>query len=164
MIVFLPFCSAPCGCRGPETNAEKLAAIEQMYAEFAGEFGGAADITVAEVMEAQKTEKIVLVDVRERKETDVSMIPGAITKEQFERDIDSYRDHRIVTHCTVGYRSGLYAKKLHERGYRVANLKGAILSWTHSGGDLANEQGPTRKVHVYGSKWNLAAEGYEPVW
>jgi hypothetical protein len=34
-----------------------------------------------------------------------------------------------------------------------------------SGGELADATGaPTRRLHVYGERWNLAADGYETVW
>lgn len=44
-------------------------------------------------------------------------------------------------------------------------MKGAILAWTHSGGELVDSAGnPTRRVHVHSKKSDLVADGYEGVW
>ena len=58
----------------------------------------------------------------------------------------------------------MYAKDLQAKGWKVFNLKGAILAWTHAGGPLVDPEGPTRRVHVYSSRFNLVAEGYDAVW
>ena len=92
------------------------------------------------------------------------MIPGAITQKEFEDRADELRGRTVVTYCTAGYRSGLYARKIQAKGWQVLNLEGSILSWTHAGGPLVNDQGPTKRVHVYNADWSLEAEAYEPVW
>jgi rhodanese-related sulfurtransferase len=105
------------------------------------------------------------VDVRESSEQQVSMLPGAIPVEEFERTLEKYRDRIIVTYCTVGYRSGVYARKLREQGLDAFNLRGSILLWLHSGRQVVDGDGrSTRRVHVYGSEWDLDPEGYESVW
>eukprot|EP00898_Chlorokybus_atmophyticus_P002204 jgi/Chlat1/2985/Chrsp2S08917 len=96
----------------------------------------------------------------------VSVIPGALHKEEFEAKKDSYKEGIIVLYCTIGLRSGKYAAALRAQGFDARNLKGSILSWTHEGGELEEPgtHAPTKRVHTYGEKWALAAEGYEPVY
>ena len=92
------------------------------------------------------------------------MIAGAITASDFEDNKQAYDGTTIVTYCTIGGRSGRYAQRLHEAGVKAYNLMGAILAWTHAGGELVDTEGPTKRVHTHGRKYALVADGYEPVW
>ncbi|CAK9092473.1 Pentatricopeptide repeat-containing protein [Durusdinium trenchii] len=140
----------------------------------------------------EKGENVVLVDVRGSEEQAVSMIPGAVTKEYFESDLlpkllasdPSDKAPLVVPYCTVGFRSGVYAKELIERkGLRnVRNGEGVIM-WTFDGNGLVQPGGPgstvaqalgrsaeaelaqtawpsVTRVHVFGKPWDMAAEGY----
>lgn len=154
-----------CGQPSASTEEEKRAEIANLYGGYRHSFPAVASIRVDQLQELQKNNpRVVLVDVREPKEQAVSMLPGAIALHTFERDIDTYRGATVVTYCTIGYRSGLFAQTLQQQGWRVFNLEGSILAWTHNGGKLVNEKGLTREVHVYGRRWNLVAPGYEAVW
>ncbi len=158
--------SAGCG-PPPKEAAARLERIDQLYetARFLT-FADVPEVTVSELTGAlARGEPLVLVDVREPAEWEVSMIPGAVTEEQFERDLAAYRHRRIVTYCTIGGRAGAYAKKLRGQGLAAEVLKGSILAWTHAGRPLVGADGrPTKRVHVYKESFNLAAEGYEPTW
>ena len=58
-----------------------------------------------------------------------------------------------------------YATTIHAaQGITVLNLRGGILAWTHAGGSLRDRDGETRRLHVYGRKWDLAPRGYETTW
>ena len=47
----------------------------------------------------------------------------------------------------------------------VQNLAGSMLAWTHADGELVDSDGnPTKRLHVFGKRWNLAADGYEGIW
>ena len=146
------------------TNDEKRAQIEAVYARSKRLFPEVPELTVEELDRLSTTTSVVLVDVRADKEQRISMIPGAVTAQEFERFPDRFRNETIVAYCTVGHRSGLYVKKLLSQGWQAFNLKGAILAWTHAGRELVDDQGPTRRVHVAGSKWSLEADGYDPTW
>lgn len=149
----------------PATNATPLEQIETMYAEYREDFPEVKEITPRGVADLQKSDGIVLVDVREPKEQAVSMIPGAITAEAFAAAEETYRDKTVVTYCTIGARSGVFADALRKKGFDVFNLKGSLLAWTHAGLPLTDANGQeTKRVHVYGKTWDLAAEGYEAVW
>ena len=89
---------------------------------------------------------------------------GTISKKRFEESRDAYRNFEIVPYCTIGYRSGVYAQGLQKSGFKTRNLKGSVLSWAHAGGKFVDSKGKaTKRVHVYGEKWNLLPEGYEGV-
>lgn len=146
------------------TDEEKLVRIYEMYEGYKKSFPDTPDVSVEELIAMRENSDIVLVDRREKKEQEVSMIPGAITSDEFEKNIEQYKDKPIVVYCTIGSRSGKYARRLIKKGMRAYNLKGSILAWTHAGKELVSEGEETRRVHVYGRKWNLAPEGYEAVW
>ncbi len=150
------------GTGGEESRAER---ISEMYAGYRSEFPLVGDIDVAELradLEGQSPP--VLVDVRTEEERAVSLIPGAISKEEFESRRGELSGRSVVTYCTIGYRSGLYADELRRQGWEVRNLAGSILAWTHGGGELEHDGRPTRRVHVYGKRWDLAADDFESVW
>ncbi len=145
------------------SDAEKYAAIQKEYEGYHKKvFPEVSDLSVEKLLERKKEEKIILVDLRSPKEYGVSMIPGAITAEEFEANREWYKDHKIVTYCTIGYRSGLYAKKLRRENVEAFNLAGGLLAWAHAGKTFTCTTGETRKVHVYGENWNLLPETYQP--
>lgn len=165
MVLLLTACNSTDIGPTPATNATPLEQIETMYAEYREDFPEVKEITPQGVADLQKSDDIVLVDVREPEEQAVSMIPGAITAEAFAAAEETYRDKRVVTYCTIGARSGVYADALRKKGFDVFNLKGSLLAWTHAGLPLTDADGQdTKRVHVYGKTWDLAAEGYEAVW
>jgi rhodanese-related sulfurtransferase len=126
-------------------------------------FPGQPEISVAEWLARPKDRPAVLVDVREPHERRVSMLPGAITKEDFERDGARYRSWLVVPYCTIGLRSGLYTRELRGRGFKVRNLAGSALAWAHAGLPFEAGGKATRRVHVFNPDWNLLPRGYEPV-
>jgi len=144
------------------TDEQKFREIEKMSGKVS--LPGVPELTVAELRQLQSQQEIVLVDVRTPDEQVVSMIPGAITASEFEDNRRSYQDATVVTYCTIGGRSGRFAKGLVDAGVKAFNLRGAILAWTHAGGELVDTEGPTRRVHVHGRKFDLTADGYESVW
>lgn len=145
-------------------DQQKLSQIEEMYEKVRASLPGVPELTVDELRQLQSQEKVQLVDVRTPDEQVVSMIPGAITASEFEGNPKAYEGATVVTYCTIGGRSGQYAQRLNAAGVKAYNLKGAILAWTHAGGELVDTEGPTKRVHTHGRKFDLAADGYEPVW
>ncbi len=122
-------------------------------------------ITAQELIAILAEKEIVLVDVRTPEEQLISGLPGAIDVDEFESRADELAGSSVVTYCTIGYRSSRYAEELLHQGWDVKNLTGSILSWTHVRGPLVDPAGqPTRRVHVFSDKWNLVADGYEPIW
>ncbi|MCP9927084.1 MPT-synthase sulfurylase [Cyanobium sp. CH-040] len=159
-----------CGPRLPrQASDQQLAAeVERRYAAFRRRlFPAVPDISVADWLSAGRPagsgRQRLLVDVRDAHEQAVSMLPGAISRQAFERDRERYRDHLIVPYCTIGLRSGLYAQELIDQGFAARNLAGSVLAWAHAGQPFEAGGRSTRRVHVYGADWNLLPRGYEPV-
>ncbi|WP_182865289.1 rhodanese-like domain-containing protein [Rhodopirellula sp. JC639] len=105
----------------------------------------------------------VVVDVRSDAEVNVSIIPGAITKKQFETDRGQYQGRTVIPYCTVGGRSGAYAKQLAAKGVKVKNYKGSILKWVDAELPLVTLDGkPTNRVHTYSDRYKIPSK-YEQV-
>jgi len=70
------------------SDDQKREQIEKMYRKYERKFPEVTSISVAELQELQELQEddtpIVIVDVREPKEYAVSMIPNAITAEEFQ--------------------------------------------------------------------------------
>jgi sodium/bile acid cotransporter 7 len=146
------------------SEAEKRAKIESLYQGYKRDFADVEDIAPAEAMELLKSGRVVFVDVREEKEQVVSMLPGAITEEAFLKHPERYQDKVIIGYCTISYRSGKLAEKLRTRDIAMLNLRGGLLAWVHAGGKVYDRNGETRRIHVYGRKWDLGPKDYQAVW
>jgi sodium/bile acid cotransporter 7 len=146
------------------SDAEKRAKIEAMYRDYQKDFADVEDIDPREAMKLLQEGKAVFVDVREAKEQKVSMLPGTITEAQFLRSPEKYGDRILIGYCTISYRSGKLAQKLRAKGLSMLNLRGGLLAWVHDGGKVYDQNGETRRIHVYGRKWDLGPKDYETVW
>jgi rhodanese-related sulfurtransferase len=148
----------------PLTNAEKLTTLHAMVAEVRERYPTVRGLDATQVSELIRAEDAVLIDVRTQEERQVSAIAGAITPEEFTADPTRFGERPVVAYCTVGERSARFVQEMAEAGFDVFNFEGSLLAWTHDGGALVDAQGPTRNLHVYGSAWDLAAEGYQTTW
>ena len=147
------------------TEADRRAALRAMIADNRDAFPDVPTLDAAAVERHLRDQSAILVDAREPEERAVSTIPGSLAAEEFERQASELRGRKVITYCTVGHRSAEYTRWLLEDGWDAVNFAGSILAWTHAGGELVDPEGnPTRRVHVYGERWNLAADGYETVW
>ena len=107
--------------------------------------------------------EFIVVDVRSPREYKVSVIPGAITKAQYEQDAKKYRGRLVIPYCTVGARSGSYAKQLAKEGVKTKNYQASILGWVRAGLPLVTLDGhPTKRVHTYSDDYQVPS-GYEQV-
>jgi len=98
--------------------------------------------------------QFVLVDVRSDAEVKVSIIPGAITKSQYEADRTRYRGRLAIFYCTVGVRSEDYAERTTRQGIHAQNFRGSILEWVDAGLPLETTEGdPTNRVHTYSDQY-----------
>ena len=146
------------------TDGDKLEAIESMYLRSKKGFPEVPEVTSEQLQALRGDSSVVIVDVRTPEEQAVSMIEGAITSREFEATPEKFADKTVVAYCTMGYRSGRYARELQRHGQRAFNLRGAILAWTHSNGALVNTEGSTKVVHVHSPHCDLVAEGYKAIW
>jgi rhodanese-related sulfurtransferase len=153
------------------------------HAQFGEFFGGGADVEVVDTatlskmlqarakaqseLDSQKKDanstRFVLVDVRSDAEVNVSVIPGAITKAEYEKNEGQYVGQLVIPYCTVGGRSNAYAKQLVKKGVTVKNYKGSILEWVAAELPLVTLEGkPTNRVHTSSSRYRVP-DKYEQV-
>jgi rhodanese-related sulfurtransferase len=100
----------------------------------------------------------VLLDVRTREEFAVSHLQGAehVQPDASASAVRYAKSRAIVTYCSVGYRSGGFAKKLIDAGYtHVLNLEGSIFAWANEGRPVVQNGGGVEKVHPYNRTWGL---------
>lgn len=153
-------------CLVPADDPGRLARIEAMTASYDTRFPGVPEVGAAELRDRlERGEPLVLVDVRSEEERRVSTLPGAVRSEDVEAHPERFAGQKLVAYCTIGERSGWWALKEREAGLDVANLRGSVLAWTHAGGPLVDPDGrPTKRVHVYGWRWDLARTDYQATW
>lgn len=97
---------------------------------------------------------VVLLDCRAREEYDVSHIAGAIWVGDEIKSVEGFdKNKKYIVYCSVGYRSGVYAKKMNQKGYNALNLWGGIFHFMNSGNKVEDANGPTDRVHPYNEKW-----------
>ncbi len=116
-------------------------------------------ISVSDVL-GYKKDEIILLDVRELEEYETSHIPGALYIGYENPDwsvLDNIpQDAKVITYCSIGYRSEKLGEMLQEKGYSsVFNLYGSIFEWANRGLPLENQDGDnTHQIHTYNKKWS----------
>lgn len=123
-------------------------------------FPDTPDVTYEDIQ--NMGENCILIDCRNSKERSYSMLPNAITKEEFQQRKYEIlaKDIPIIPYCAIGGRSGKYAKEMKEiyEECDIFNYKGSFIDWCHNGGSVVNKLGePTKEV------WIGNLEDYYPV-
>lgn len=99
---------------------EALSVVDGMVKRYVEQFPGVEIFPTDQLLEyvtrkqndptGSIAENIIIVDVREEPEMDVSIIPLAITRQEFEQDVIEKLDKNaaIVPYCTIGNESYLH--------------------------------------------------------
>ncbi len=109
---------------------------------------------------SQEKDNLVILDIRSKKEFEVSHIEGArfVDYDRFSTDDvkELSVESEIVVYCSVGYRSEKVGEKLLKSGYtNVRNLYGGIFQWKNDGYEVVDMQSkPTDSVHTYNKRWS----------
>jgi rhodanese-related sulfurtransferase len=109
------------------------------------------------IEEIANDSSILIMDIRERKEYEVSHLPQAETGLAFRGELRNKKlkeipkDAQIRLIGSVGIRSEMIGEKLLQAGYsNVKNLYGGIFSWANQGHPLIDKDGnPTTYIHGY---------------
>lgn len=144
-------------------NRKRRRKAEQMYGRYRRAFQEIGEMRAETALLSHLRERIVSVDIRDREEQNVSMLPGAMTESEFLADPEKFNGCNVLCYCTIGYRSGLFVKQHGNRFPFLRNLYGGLLLWLHAGGSLEHGGEKTCRVHVYGPRWALQPVGYLPV-
>ena len=142
-------------------DKKMLAKVAQTYSEIAKPFTCKSITAFALIKEMTKNKNIVLIDIRENKEQKISMLPNAITEEEFLKSPNIFKNKKIIAYCTIGHRSGKFAEKF--KKLNIYNLEGGVLAWSHFKGRFYKDKKETNKVHVYSKEWNFLNSSYEAV-
>jgi len=163
--LFLFLSLAPHSALGDETltGQQKKEIVYRMYDNYRKDFPWVKEISPEAAMREMETGKILFVDTRKPAEMEVSMLPGAITQEEFLKDPARYKDRLVAAYCTISYRSGKFAMEMVEKGIQIYNLRGGLLAWVLEGGKVYDAQGETKRINVYGKEWDYPPKGYESV-
>ncbi|MEM8485183.1 MAG: rhodanese-like domain-containing protein [Bacteroidota bacterium] len=102
----------------------------------------------------------LLIDIREKKEYEVSHLAGAIHMDPDTRRFKALKgvdkDAPIVVYCSVGYRSSKMAEKLEKAGFtNVSNLEGSIFTWANEGHTVMRGEEEVKAVHPYNRVWGM---------
>ena len=144
-------------------DVHRKSVATKMYYSYMKGFPGIKTLKTSEI----NPSKTVFVDCRSEQEREVSIIPGAISLEQFKKQ-EHTPENDVVFYCTIGYRSAKAIEKL-QKDYKnlnrtCFNLESSIIGWLHEGGELTSPNGtPTTRVHVYGKAWDLAPTRFTSV-
>lgn len=124
--------------------------------------GDVPEVTVPEVDSLMRTStEVVFIDARERKEYEVSHLPGALWVGYDDFDLDRMdtvdKAAKVVAYCSVGARSEDVTRKLIKAGFQdVSNLYGSIFEWVNQEHQVVDMDGePTKEVHAYNKKWGI---------
>jgi rhodanese-related sulfurtransferase len=135
-----------------------------MADQISSKFPKAPQLSIEEFLKLKEDQKpFVLVDVRELRETKVSILPGSITKAEYEKEKDKYKNYTVIAYCTIGYRSSEYVQGLVKEDINAFNLKESLLGWAHRGLTFTSKGTETKKAHVYEEAWNFLPKGYTGV-
>jgi rhodanese-related sulfurtransferase len=109
---------------------------------------------------------IIVFDVRESAEFEVSRIPGALRVDPgtwsstfLKQHSSVVRDKTIVFYCSVGVRSSKLAGRVQDElrragAVQVYNLRGGIFRWHNEERSLVDASGAeTPYIHPYDSRW-----------
>jgi rhodanese-related sulfurtransferase len=101
------------------------------------------EVTIDDVKaKLDRSEKFLLIDVREESEYAIDHLPGALHlgKGIIERDVEDRvpdQNTPLVLYCGGGFRSALAADNLQEMGYtQVFSMDGGIRGWREKGFSL----------------------------
>ncbi|KYG84054.1 hypothetical protein AWW67_02780 [Roseivirga seohaensis] len=108
------------------------------------------NISPSEAKNLIQSQKLLILDVREQAEYEVSHLSGA---KRFTPEVlkSIEPDTEILVYCTVGVRSASLAKELKNQGFsNVHNIDLGVVNWKNQGFEVVDDkEQTTEKVHVY---------------
>lgn len=151
-LFFILFISVITAAQSQETLADLLGKYNSHSVPY---------ISPEELAQQSKQEALLLLDVRDKIEFEVSHIPKAIHlgSDNFASHhkilSSTKKDAPIVVYCSVGVRSEKMGLRLEKMGFNnVKNLYGGIFEWKNKGYSVVDSAGKdTQNVHVFSKKW-----------
>ncbi|MFT6406700.1 MAG: rhodanese-related sulfurtransferase [Arenicella sp.] len=144
--------------------------LETMHKVIEKEYQSVAHLSASGFAELD-ADTVVIFDVREPKEFEVSHIDGAIQimpaiepSEFIQNYGDLLAGKQVVFYCSVGRRSSALLSKLADAPFKLGaqssyNLIGGVFSWVNQGRQLSSSsQAMTNQVHPYNRYWGRLVE------
>ena len=101
-------------------------------------------------------QSFILVDVRSDRERSISVIPGAISQAEFEKNQKTYSGKVVIPYCTIGGRCGDFSRRLAQAGWTVRSYRGSIVEWVQNELPLVTPQGEvTTMFHSNGGSFRI---------
>ena len=103
---------------------------------------------------------LIIFDVREKQEYEVSHIQNAIHVGYNDFNLIKTlklipKNSMVIVYCSVGYRSGKITNQLRENYINAYNLEGGIFKWSNSKLNLFDSNNNiTKKIHGYSKDWS----------
>ena len=128
-----------------------------MLQKYYADFPRVNPIELKRILKAN--ENVILLDVRESNEYNVSHLPNAL---HFGYETHNWlllenlpKDTPVIVYCSIGARSQVVEEELLKKGFsNVRNLHGGIFLWSNSDFLLIDSNGhPTSKIHGYDQTW-----------
>lgn len=126
--------------------------IERVYSDF-------PTIAPDEAEKLIGKDNVYFLDTRERKEYEVSHIPGAVwvgyDRLEWVAINAIPRDAHVIVYCSIGARSQNLGNKLRDKGYKnIQNLYGGLFLWANQERPLHDMQDKkTQNIHGYSPHW-----------
>lgn len=117
-------------------------------------------------------DNLIIFDVREAEEFDVSHLDGAIRvspdisqKDFINNFAELTQGKTMVFYCSVGYRSSALAAQILKNfpSNEIYNLQGGIFNWHNERRNLVNENGASEDIHPYDQYWGRLLERPENI-
>jgi rhodanese-related sulfurtransferase len=138
------------------------AQIDKKYTDYQRTLGlSVPEINLSDFEKVVKESDTILVDVREPEERQISIIPSAISIDDFNQKLTKGEitdNFTVIAYCTIGVRSALFVDQILKKTKisKIYNFRGSILLWCHSHPVVnPKDNQPTHNIHVYGPDWAL---------
>lgn len=137
-------------------GSAQTAAYKKMLKEYYSEF---PTISLSSALSHLKKSDATFLDIREKKEFEVSHIRTAIQLSPDSEDLSALKNvdkkSLIIVYCSVGARSQTFGEMLKKKGFtNVVNLYGGLFNWTNHQFPLVDSNGKsTTKIHGYSKDW-----------
>lgn len=109
--------------------------------------------TLASWMRSSERSELVLLDVRNSEEQEVSQLHGAQYLDPVHPNIAALRipeDATVVVYCSVGYRSAAIIEDLERAGIQnVYNLQGGLFDWANQDRPIYRGEERVEEVHPF---------------
>jgi len=153
-------------------GATASAKLDRFHVNLMQRYGDVRHLSTDELA-AMNPEDVVLFDVRDQSEYDVSRIDGAIrvspsisAPDFLDDHADALRGKTAVFYCSVGERSSRLAQRVMSSAPEagaVYNLAGGLFKWHNEYKNVVAKQGETSAIHPFNRKWGRLIERQDAI-